>query len=37
MKLTSHGKDIRIVVATPHSEESFKKTDFNKKFHEFKN
>ena len=25
MKLTSHGKDIRIVVATPHSEESFKK------------
>lgn len=30
MKLTSHGKDIRIVVATPHNEDSFKKTDFYK-------
>lgn len=30
MKLTSRGKDIRIVVATPHNEETFKKTDFYK-------
>lgn len=30
MKLTSRGKNIRIVVATPHNEESFKKTDFCK-------